>query len=51
MDEIGVKYRVKSIRDLYILMNKEITELPQCRDLLWKWIEELSEMVEGKNGN
>jgi hypothetical protein len=46
MDEIAVKYRVKSIRDLYILINKEITELPQSRDLLLKWIEELSEMVD-----
>jgi len=46
MDEMAVKYRVKSIKDLYHLMNNEITELPQSRDLLLKWINELDDMVD-----
>jgi len=46
MDEMAIKYRVKSIKDLYLLMNNEITELPQSRDLLLKWINELDDMVD-----
>jgi len=46
MDEMAVKYRVKSIKDLYHLINDQATELPQSRDLLLKWIDELSDMVD-----